>query len=172
MIRIAASQYSLVSKSFEIYLSGCSADPHCENCHNPELWSFDIGEPYTDEIKTKFLTKIEQYDDLIDSIWILGGEPLDQPIDELEVLFKDLYQANKDIWLFTRNDIEEVPVNISQYCSYVKCGRHIPSKHEDGYSMFGVDLSSTNQKIYKMPKFVDDDDVINDWGNSTVEMPD
>ena len=150
MIRLAATQFSLSTNSIEIYLSGCKADPHCKNCHNPELWSFDIGVPYRKSFIALLEEKILKYDNLVNSIWILGGEPLDQPIDELEGMLKELSKIGKDIWLWTRYELDEVPDNIKKYCDYIKCGRYEEDKQKEGYTSHGVILASTNQKIYKL----------------------
>ena len=110
MLLMAASQYSLTSKTLEIYLGGCLG--HCENCHNPELKNF-VGDPLTQEIYQGVLTKIQADPDLIKNIWILGGEPLDSDHDEL---FDFLNQLNRDvtvpIWLWTRYELEQIPQKI------------------------------------------------------------
>jgi len=150
MIRIAATQYSLLTNSLEIYLSGCKAKPHCKNCHNPELWSFDIGNPYSSDIKEDIEEKVSTYKNLINSIWILGGEPLDQPIEELEKILSDISGLGKELWLWTRYELDEIPNNIKKYCDYIKCGRYKEEEGSDDYSSLGIKLASTNQKIYKM----------------------
>lgn len=56
-----------------VYFSGC--DFHCKNCHNPETWDFDYGEPLTD-------LKLGEIVDGLDAngvprgLCILGGEPM------------------------------------------------------------------------------------------------
>ncbi len=150
MINIAATQYSLSTKSIEIYLAGCKANPHCKNCHNPELWSFDIGVPYAKSFVDLLEEKIRTYENLIDSIWVLGGEPLDQPIEELEKLLLDLSKLNLNIWVWTRYELDEIPDNIKKYCTYVKCGRYDENLSKKGYTSKGIELASTNQKIHKL----------------------
>jgi anaerobic ribonucleoside-triphosphate reductase activating protein len=149
MIHIAATQYSINYQAFEIYLSGCKANPHCKDCHNPELWKFDIGAEYNIDIKEQIIQKINSFSELISNIWILGGEPLDQDIDELIKLINDLRSTRKKIWLFTRYEIKEIPKQVKTLVDYVKCGRYIPEQSST-HVEFNVMLSSDNQHIYKI----------------------
>ena len=146
-MNILATQYSLQKKALEIYLAGCLGAPHCKNCHNPESWNFNQGTNYLKETNN-ILQKITDFNSLIDNIYILGGEPLDQPFDKLTNLLTTLKSKNKDIWLFTRYEIEEIPWYILKLTDYVKCGRYI-EEYKSAVNHYGVELASTNQKIYK-----------------------
>lgn len=152
MIRISATQYTLNNKTFEIYVAGCNANPHCDDCHNPELWNFENGNIYEDRLKKELISKIDRFTDIIDSIWLLGGEPLDQNIEELRNLIVDIKSSNKPIWLFTRYELKDVPTSILPLCDYVKCGRHYRDKLSDTNIQYGVTLSTYNQRIYKKGK--------------------
>ena len=55
-MNIVTTQYTLKTKSLEIYVAGCRGDSHgthCEGCHNPELWDFNIGENIQMDMKIK-----------------------------------------------------------------------------------------------------------------------
>lgn len=149
-MNILGTQFTLATKSFEIYVSGCAGNPHCEGCHNPASWDFNLGDLYNksffyDNIKTK----VEEFDVLIKNIMIFGGEPLDNDHDELLKLLNDLKSLNKPIWLFTRYDINDVPDKIKTYCDYIKCGRYLPELTVDNNIQYGIKLATSNQKIYK-----------------------
>jgi anaerobic ribonucleoside-triphosphate reductase activating protein len=146
-MNIAGTQYSLQNKALEIYVSGC--DGSCKGCHNPELWNFNIGNPYK-SVLPKIINKINEFSTLIDNIWILGGEPLQQNWDELYDLLWSLQITKKKIWLFTRENIDNVPTFIKKRCNYIKCGRYIESLRSDGNIQFGVKLASSNQNIIKL----------------------
>ena len=77
-MKIAGTEVSLLHKAFEIYLSGCKYSP-CHGCHNPELWSFDFGVDVDVEKIAELISKINELKEekLIEYVWILGGEPLD-----------------------------------------------------------------------------------------------
>ena len=149
-MNILSTQYTLKNKVFEIYVAGCSAIPHCTNCHNPETWDFNQGDFFDDKyFKEKIEIKIIEFDSMIRNIMIFGGEPLDQPIEELIYLLSKLYKCKKTIWLFTRNEIENVPDKIKEYCNYIKCGSYVPELTTENNIQYGIKLATSNQYIYK-----------------------
>jgi len=148
-MNILSTQYSLIYKSLDIYVAGCSGSPHCVNCHNKLSWDFNQGELYNKEYSEKLLVKVKNFDNLIDNIMLFGGEPLDQNHDELLHMLLDLKSLNKHIWIFTRYEIEKIPKEIRELCDYIKCGRYLPKLTTDTNNMYGIKLATSNQHIYK-----------------------
>jgi anaerobic ribonucleoside-triphosphate reductase activating protein len=148
-MNIAATQYSAEQKCLEIYVAGCVA-PHCLGCHNPELWDFNVGERYSEEFTKSLETKIKEFDRVIDNIWILGGEPLDQNTGSLQHLLEVLRKTGKAVWLFTRYSIDDVTMAIKSQCYYIKCGKYDQNNLTEDNIQYGVKLSSSNQHIYKI----------------------
>jgi len=151
-MNILATQYTLATKSFEIYVAGCNGSPHCKGCHNAESWDFNNGEPYNEELLNKMLLKIEEFDSLIDNIWILGGEPLDNNIREVCKMVVDFAFRNKKIWLFTRYSLEEVKNKLKENITlfdYIKCGEYNCNLITNDNIQYGIKLATSNQKIYK-----------------------
>lgn len=149
-MNIISTQYTLSTKSFEIYVAGCKGQPHCKNCHNKVSWNFNIGEEYTQDYYIKYIKdKVLKYDNLIKNIMIFGGEPLDQPLDKLLEMLNDIKLSNLPIWLFTRYSIDEVPISIKEYCDYIKCGRYMEELKCDDNIQFNIKLATSNQHIYK-----------------------
>ena len=151
-MRILSTQYTLATKSLEIYISGCMASPHCEDCHNPESWDFDLGEVYDINYFYKIKRKVEEFPSLVKNIMIFGGEPLDQKEIELKKFLNDLYTLNKDIWLFTRHELYNVPQFVKDKCSYIKCGYYDYRLSTDDNIQYGIKLATSNQNIYKKGK--------------------
>lgn len=145
-MNILTTEYSLRHEALEVYLSGCNG-PHCPGCHNKESWDFGVGRPFGDCIH-ELEDKITSYGDLIENIWILGGEPLDQPHDKLENLLIALHRYGKPIWLFTRYSLDEVPKGIRFWCSYIKTGRYDRNLLTEQNIQYGVKLASSNQEIH------------------------
>ena len=106
-MNIAGTDYCSQYKAYEVYVAGCTIK--CPACHNPELQDFNIGTPYKDWITDKLPTLRTLDKSLVDKIFIVGGEPLDQPPEELDHLI-DVLKANTDceIWLFTGRDDPKV----------------------------------------------------------------
>ena len=149
MINILATQYTLEHKSLDIYLAGCSGNPHCTNCHNPESWDFTQGDLYNKQYFEKIKNKVNDFDSLIDNIMLFGGEPNDQDYDELYQLLTDLKTLNKKIWIFTRYSLEDMPMCEIVLCDYIKTGRYIPELTTDDNIQYGIKLATSNQMINK-----------------------
>lgn len=148
-MKIASTQYTLKTKSFEIYLSGCSASPKCSGCYSPELWDFNIGQDVSNESIRKSIEKINRFDSLIDNIFILGGDPMDQPTKEVVSLAKEFLPLGKKMWVFTRKEIEEIPVEIKNIFDYIKTGKYMPELTSENNIQCGIKLATSNQKIHK-----------------------
>lgn len=149
-MNIVTTQYTLSTNSLEIFVAGCRA-PHCKGCCNPELWDFNQGVDYQKEL-IKIENKIKNFDSLIKNIIIVGGEPLDQSHVCLVILLNKLNKFNKNIFLFTRYELNNVPEYISELCDYIKCGRYIPSLKIEDNVQYGIKLATSNQKIFKSGK--------------------
>lgn len=151
-MNIVATQYTLQNQALEMYLAGCKGDNgvHCADCHNPDLWNFNIGEKYNTSYFLKIKQKVKDFDNIIKNIMIFGGEPLDNSPNELSELLFELSTLKKDIWLFTRYDINEVPEYVKNYCTYIKTGKYIPELKCDNNIQYGIKLATSNQKIYKI----------------------
>lgn len=149
-MKIASTQFTLATESFEIYLSGCRGN--CKGCSNPEIKNFNVGEVLNQEKINSILDKIYQFPNIIKHVWILGGEPLDNDRAVLKNLLKILRTTNKKIWLWTRYEIEEIPEDILELCEYVKCGAYREELSCEDNIQEGIKLATSNQKIYKIEK--------------------
>jgi len=153
-MNILATSYTLQYKSLDIYVAGCSGNPHCVGCHNPESWNFNQGEKYSLKYFNQLKIKIQNFNKMIDNIMIFGGEPLDQDKDELLHFLFDMKSLGKEIWLFTRYDIEDIPKEVLLTCDYIKTGKYKPEFLVDDYLMYGIRLATSNQKIYKTEEYI------------------
>lgn len=151
-MNILATQYTLANKSFEIYVAGCNASPHCKGCHAEESWDFNAGEKYTKLYFYKMRNKIIEFNNLIDKIWILGGDPLDNNMEKVCKMVKELSILNKETWLFTRHSLETTKIKLKdsiELFDYIKCGAYEQNLTTDNNIQYGVKLATSNQKIYK-----------------------
>lgn len=144
-MNIAGIDYNLKYKSLDIYISGCKG-PHCDSCHNPELWDFNCGKDWC-----LWKKKINQQlsSGMVENIMLFGGDALDQEQDTLEFMLLWLRSiSNCKICLFTRYEIDDIPYKIKQYCYYIKTGRY--NKELESYTdpLTGITLASTNQRMF------------------------
>lgn len=131
--------------SVDIYLSGCYREPKCEGCHNPELWDVRAGEPKKIFQIVNFIRGLPDRP-LIDSIALLGGEPMHQ--NNIEYLLMGLSVLKKSVWLYTSYELTELPNFALFWCDFIKTGVY----KEDEKTPIRSRLASYNQKIYKKEK--------------------
>lgn len=148
MFNLAAVRYTLRDRSLDIYVSGCLGDNgvHCKNCHNPQIWNESFGRPW-DTFKGSIEESISKAGDLVTSIRIYGGEPLEKSEDDLTQFFDYLRGFNLPIWLFTRFELGMVSERILEYLEYIKCGPYDETQLGN-VTYYGVTLPTVNQKIY------------------------
>lgn len=143
-----------------LFVSGCRN--RCKNCFQPETWSFDYGEPFTDSVKQEIFKTFEN--PVVRGLTVLGGEPM-EPENQVGLLpflkeFKGRF-PNKTVWLYTGNLYEELT---GAPGSHPKClditgellslvdilvdGRYIEEEKSLGLRFRG----SANQRIIDMKK--------------------
>ena len=145
MMRIAGTEINLKHKALEIYVSGCHG-PHCPGCHNPELWDFNIGEPWEKvwpDIKIKILELNKNR--LVDIIWLLGGEPAHQDFSEMCDFLQELRKCNLPVVFWSRET--RLPMQIWDLISYAKLGPYLKDGSEYVEPLFGITLANREQKI-------------------------
>lgn len=144
-MKIAGTEYNLNHRALEIYISGCKG-PYCAGCHNTDLWDFNLGWDFLEYAEELYDSATRE---MVDSIWILGGEPQDQNLDELNGLLKMCRSTKKQIVLFTRftkllSGVDERNIDYIKYGPYDYLGEPYVE------SILGVKLASRNQYIKKV----------------------
>lgn len=126
--------------SLTIWFSGCSM--HCDGCQNTTLWDRDNGVEYEVDglLIDPIVNECKSLD--IDTVVLLGGEPLEQDIADLLKLVTELKRNGLNIWLYTGKEFDEVPVVIKDYCSVIKTGKYIDALKKDGFP------ASSNQSVW------------------------
>ena len=74
----------------------------------------------------------------------------EKPKEEIIELLLFLKQFNKPLWIFTRFDIGEIDKDILDLLDYIKCGMYKEELTVKDNVQFGINLATSNQKIYKM----------------------
>ncbi len=121
-MNIKNTQYNVHKKIYEIYVTGCNI--HCKGCHNYKIQDFNEGVEWHERVA---MIKHDIAFSVVDTIWILGGEPLDQNIDELVELIKIVKASRKSIVLWTGYAINKVYHLLGENIAmldYIKCGMY------------------------------------------------
>ena len=90
-----------------LFVQGCHF--HCPGCFNQELWDFNGGKEWTDEVCEKFFNLIDK--PYIKRVSFLGGEPLaDENVGTICGLthtIKD-YFPDKKIWIYSGYTCDDI----------------------------------------------------------------
>ncbi|GAB4346881.1 MAG: hypothetical protein OHK0038_26960 [Flammeovirgaceae bacterium] len=125
-----------------IWTQGCSVQ--CKGCWNTDMWSFEPKNLFSaDELLSQILKNTPDIED----ITLLGGEPLDQYPEILELCQK-AQQNGLSVMLFTGYEMHEIHEknmqNILPYLDILITGRYDLTKRTLEHQWIG----STNQKIH------------------------
>ena len=82
-----------------LFVTGCTNN--CEGCFNKELQSFSYGKVWDDKTSDKFIEYVKNPN--IKGVNILGGEPMEQTMDEelVKLLNRIKQETGKSIWLWS-----------------------------------------------------------------------
>lgn len=153
MLNIVEIQENFKTKSYEIFVAGC--DAKCKGCHNPELWNYELGTPYT-----KYTTNIREYISTDEElglgfkyITILGGDLLDcKSSQHIKIFIHWLYNTFPHLKLivYTHHDIQEALKRlgvVAQCIEFIKCNPYDcnVTKYKTQY---GFEILE-NQNFYK-----------------------
>lgn len=147
-MRIVAVDYSMATKSMDIFFSGCDAEPRCTGCHNPEAWDFNVGKDWKQWI-FQINDNVKKFGAMFDKFFLLGGEPLAQDPEEFAKIVSALKEYGKELWLFTHYELDEIPDDTKAQFNYIKTGRYLPELSTYDNISYGVRLATSNQKVHK-----------------------
>lgn len=116
-----------------VFFQGCKK--RCKGCHNPELQSFETGMV----VSTKMiLNKLNN--EWYDSIIFMGGEPLEQKEGLIE-LMAGAKALNKERWLYTGYNVNEIPPEVFELSSVIIAGEYKEELKTNGFP------ASSNQVV-------------------------
>jgi anaerobic ribonucleoside-triphosphate reductase activating protein len=127
---------------YVIWTQGCSI--HCNGCWNKTMWDFV---PKMEITVPQLFYQISQYQDKIEGITLLGGEPLDQ-YEETLMLLRLCAQAGLSTMLFTGYEMRELTekalIGITKNLDILITGRYEERKRTLNHQWIG----SINQEIH------------------------
>ena len=87
-----------------IFVTGCTHN--CKDCFNRKYMDFNFGEVWTDET-TNLVTEYLK-DKNVAGLTLLGGEPMQNAKELLEIVRKIKSVIKKDIWIYSGYTFEEI----------------------------------------------------------------
>ena len=142
-----------------LFASGCTHN--CKGCFNKDYQDFNYGKEWTSITETLFLCYAK--DPKVKGINILGGEPLQQTMDNslADLLAKIKENTNKPIWLWTGYKLEDVinntkVMNILQYVDVLIDGKF----EEDKKDLNLMYRGSANQRIINLTKTFEKGEIV------------
>lgn len=135
-----------------IYFAGCHHK--CKDCHNPESWDFNAGNPMMfDEIKQ--IIEEEDFD-----VTLSGGDPLYHT--EWVIALSDfVHSLGHTLWLYTGFTWEEITDNRALFEAVRNCDVIVDSPFD--YRLRNTDLlfkGSSNQRIIDVGKSIEHEKII------------
>lgn len=138
-----------------IFFQGCNH--HCYNCFNQSTWSFDGGYEFTEDKQNIFFELCNKPH--IDCISILGGEPFQQNLEELDIFLSKLQKLNKPIFVWSGYKYEEllkICPNTLRKIDYLIDGKFINELKDYKLLLRG----STNQRVIDVKKSFEQNKII------------
>lgn len=126
--------------SYNLFFSGCSKNPKCKGCHNPNLQTRD------ESCKEELFEWIEEIkfcaSELVEALVFLGGEPLDQP-DAVFELAKEARELGMETWLYTSHEYQDIPHEIMDQIDIAVTGPYKEELHTGNFP------ASSNQEVIR-----------------------
>ena len=142
-----------------LFVSGCTHN--CKGCFNKAYQDFSYGNEWTKESEEKFLKYVE--DEKVKGVNILGGEPLQQIMDDslANLLAKIKVNTNKPIWLWTGYKLEDI-INNSKVMNILKSvDVLIDGKfEEDKKDLNLMYKGSSNQRVINLVETLKQNEVV------------
>lgn len=127
-----------------LFVQGCKFC--CKGCFNKDTWDFNGGKEWTKNIEDEFIDLCKR--PYIKAVSILGGEPLQQDDDLVNLLKRIKEEVNKPISLWTGYKFNNIPEDkkiILNYVDEITDGQFIEELKDYTLKFRG----SSNQKTYK-----------------------
>ncbi|MBR2926041.1 MAG: anaerobic ribonucleoside-triphosphate reductase activating protein [Clostridia bacterium] len=153
-----------------LFVSGCTN--HCQECFQPQTWSFEYGQPFTKDTEDAIIESVKPY--YINGLTLLGGEPFEPANQRALVPFLHRFRQDcpdKTIWCYSGFTLDE---ELWRDGSYPRCevtdemlslldvlvdGRFVRELKDISLRFRG----SSNQRLIDVPKTLEEGKIVL-WG--------
>lgn len=132
-----------------IFVTGCTHN--CKNCFNRDYMDFNYGNIWTDETTDLVIEYLS--DNNISGLTLLGGEPMQNAKELVEVVKKIKKYIKKDIWVYSGYTFEEILLDDDRFNLLKECDVLVDGRFK--YELKDLKLKfrgSSNQRIIDIKK--------------------
>ena len=129
-----------------LFVSGCTH--HCKGCFNKEYQDFNFGNRWNRQAEDEFMSYVKDHN--VSGVTILGGEPLDQTMDDdlLNLIKYIKSETNKDIWIYSGYTYEEIICDSKKKAIIELCDTLVDGKFVQALADVRLKFrGSSNQRI-------------------------
>ena len=97
-----------------LFVSGCTN--RCEGCFQPETWSFEYGQEFTEATEREIIDSLQS--SYVKGLTVLGGEPMEPANQRALLPFLKRLKAqlpDKTVWIYTGNTYEELTAGVAKH---------------------------------------------------------
>lgn len=97
-----------------LFVSGCTN--RCEGCFQPETWSFEYGQEFTEATEREIIDSLQS--SYVKGLTVLGGEPMEPANQRALLPFLKRLKAqlpDKTVWIYTGNTYEELTAGVGNH---------------------------------------------------------
>lgn len=138
-----------------LFVQGCPF--RCKNCFNEDFQNFSGGNEWNEQIENEFISLGER--PYIKGFSILGGEPMAQDEDLLNLLKNIKKRTNKSIWVWTGfvyENLSDFQKEFLQYIDYLVDGPFVEELKDMKLKFRG----SSNQRIIDIKKTLQNGNIV------------
>lgn len=138
-----------------LFVQGCPF--RCKNCFNEDFQNFSGGNEWNEQIENEFISLGER--PYIKGFSILGGEPMAQDEDLLNLLKNIKKRTNKSIWVWTGfvyENLSDFQKEFLQYIDYLVDGPFVEELKDMKLKFRG----SSNQRIIDVKKTLQNGNIV------------
>lgn len=138
-----------------LFVQGCPF--RCKNCFNEDFQNFSGGNEWNEKIENEFISLGDR--PYIKGFSILGGEPMAQDEDLLNLLKNIKKRTNKSIWVWTGfvyENLSDFQKEFLQYIDYLVDGPFVEELKDMKLKFRG----SSNQRIIDVKKTLQNGNIV------------
>jgi len=140
-------------KRFALWVAGCTF--RCKGCCNPHLFSKSAG---SDLDSSEIISQLEAVKDQVEGISLLGGEPMEQPL-QLVPVAKAAKEMGLSVMIYSGFLLEDIQAcedksKLLEYADLLVDGQFDKDKRTTERRWIG----STNQRLHYLTDFYSEED--------------